>query len=100
MLEQTVEVERVWNGVMGCVKLEYFTSAEREAVKTLRNPEKKQQRLQFIEKLDSTHLSFRIEVDEAHEKLTTVNVAVGESKKYKNAGKAEGTAPPNDLEVC
>ena len=93
MLEQKSEVEKAWDGLMNVTKLDDITAAEREAVKTIKALEKKQQRLQCMDKLDSSHLSFQIEVDESHEKLTSMNAALMELKKYKSVATAKSKGP-------
>ena len=86
---------------MTCKKLEDIGRAEREATKTVKAPEKKQQRLQMMEKLDSTHLQFQIDVDESHEKLTSMGAAMSELRKFKtaSAAKAKGSASQSSLEA-
>ena len=93
MLEQKSEVEKAWDGLMNVTKLDDITAAEREAVKTIKALEKKQQRLQCMDKLDSSHLSFQIEVDESHEKLTSMSAALMELKKYKSVATAKSKGP-------
>lgn len=101
MLEQKAENGKAWDGFVNCKKLEEIVAAEREAIKCIKSLEKKQQRLQLIEKLDSAHLAFQIEVDESHEKLTSMAAAMAELRKFKGAAgaKAKPSAGQSSLEA-
>ena len=85
---------------MKCKTLDDVTAAEKEALKAIKSlQKKKKQRLAQMDKMDSIHLAFQIEVDDAHEKIITLSSAMTELKKFQSAAKAKGTTKVSSPEA-
>ena len=99
MLEQRADVSSCLDQIMKCKTLDDVTAAEKEALKAIKSLEKKKQRSAQMDKMDSIHLAFQIEVDDAHENIITLSSAMTELKKFQSAAKAKGTTKVSSPEA-